>query len=119
VLVLGVLGTLAIATVDLLLGGRLSMFFDLAFITLCLGLGLLPRPDASYGVAFVPPVVLVLAFALIAAVDPALVTDEAHGLGHAVLGGLSEHAGSLAVGYALCLAALGLRLRGGLSPRTG
>jgi len=115
----GLAGTLALALIDLLLGGQLSMFFDLGFITLCLGLGVLPRRDASYAAAFVPPLVLIVTFALLGAARPEAVGHPDDGIIEAVIAGLTVHAAALAIGYALCLAALGLRLRDPLSPRTG
>jgi len=119
VLLVGLTGTLAVASVDLLLSGRLTMFFDLAFITLCLWLGRLPARDASYVVAFVPPLLLVGVFAILGAVRPGLLEHPGDGVVQAVIAGLTDHAGALAVGYALCLGALGARLSGRLSPRTG
>jgi hypothetical protein len=107
----GLLGTLTIALVDLALGGRLSMFFDLGFITLCLGLGLLPRRESSYVVAFAPPLVLMASFALIGVVDAGVVGHPDDGMVQSVITGLTNHAAPLAIGYALCLGALGLRQR--------
>ena len=47
VLLVGLTGTLAVASVDLFLSGRLTMFFDLSFITLCLWVGRLPARDRA------------------------------------------------------------------------
>lgn len=118
-LLVGLVGTLAVGSIDLLLSGRLTMFFDLAFITLCLWLGRLPARDASYVVAFVPPVLLVVFFAVLGGVRPGLLGHPGDGILQTVVAGLTDHAGALAVGYALCLGALGARLGGRLSPRTG
>ena len=121
VLALGLASTLALAGVDLGLAGRLTMFFDLGFITLCLGLGRLPSRRASYAVAFVPPAILVVVFGLLGAFDPSLVGHRGDDLLQVVIAGLTGHAAALAVGYALCLAALAARLPRdrGLRPRTG
>lgn len=115
---LGLLGTLALAAADLLLSGRLTMFFDLGFITLCLGLGQLPSKDASYVVAFAPPLVLTLALAVLGAIDAEAVGHPDDGTVAAVIAGLTGHAAALAIGYALCLGALGARVSK-VSLRTG
>ena len=112
---LGLFGTLALAAVDLLLSGRLTMFFDLGFITLCLGLGRLPGKEASYVVAFAPPLVLTLAFAALGLIDAGAVGHADDGTFAAVIAGLTGHAAALGIGYALCLGGLGARV----SLRTG
>jgi hypothetical protein len=111
VLAFGVLATLAIATIDLTLSGRLTMFFDLAFITLCLGLGQLPRRDALFFVAFLPPLVLVLSFGVLGIVHPDGISQVEEGVLQSMIRGLTDHAAALAIGYGLCLATLGLRQR--------
>ena len=118
VLGVGLGSALLIALLDLVLTGRLTMFFDLSFITLCLGLGQLPRRDALFVVAFAPPAVLVAAFVFLGIVDPDTLGNHDDGVFQAVLTGLIHHAAALAIGYALCLAALGLRHRE-LATRTG
>jgi len=110
---------LAVATADLLMSGRLTMFFDLAFITLCLGLGQLPRRDALFVAAFAPPLVMVPTFALLGIVNPDGIGEAADGVLQTVLTGLTHHAAALAIGYALCLAALGARATSRVSLRTG
>ena len=110
---------LATAGVDLVLSGRLTMFFDLVFITACLGLASRVRADAMFVACFAPPAVMVLAFAIIAVVDPGVVGQPDDGLLQSVIAGLTDHAAALAVGYALCLGALGVRQRDRLRPRTG
>lgn len=121
ILQVGVLCCLGVGLLDWALTGRLSQFFDLCFITLCLALGRLARREASYAAAFVPPAVLVTALTVLALLDRDLVGEAGAGLGSAVLAGLAAHAAALGVGYALCLAALGIRLRtpAPVSPRTG
>ena len=121
VLALGLAGTLTLAGIDLGLAGRLTMFFDLGFVTLCLGLGRLPSRRASYAVAFAPPALLVMVFGLLAVIDPGLLGHRGDDLLQAVIAGLTGHAAALAAGYALCLAALAARLprERELRPRTG
>ena len=120
VLAFGLVGTLTLATIDLVLSGRLTMFFDLAFITLCLGLGHLPRREAIFSVAFLPPLVLVLTFTVLGTLDPESLGHVEDGVLQSVIRGLTDHAAALAIGYALCLATLGLRQRSLVGPtRTG
>jgi len=119
VLVLGLGGCVGIVAVDLLLSGRLTMFFDLAFITLCLALTPLVRADGVFLACFLPPVMMVAVFGLVHLVDPEAIGNRDDGLLQSVIAGLTAHAAALAIGYAICLVALGLRLRGPLSPRTG
>jgi len=116
---LGLLGTLTLAAVDLLLSGRLTMFFDLGFITLCLGLGRLPGKEASYVVAFAPPLVLTTTFVVLGLIDADLLGHPDDGAFAAVMSGLTGHATALGIGYALCLVGLGARVTTGISPRTG
>jgi len=114
----GIALTLAVAAADLLMSGRLTMFFDLGFITLCLGLGRLPARDASYVVAFAPPLVLTLALAILTVTGAEALGRPDDGTFAAVIAGLTGHAAALGIGYALCLGALGARVSR-VSPRTG
>ncbi|GAB2876146.1 DUF6542 domain-containing protein [Nocardioides pacificus] len=111
VIVLGVAVALTTVVLDLFLSGRLSLFFDLCFIVLCLGLALLVRPGDFFTVGILPPLIMLAVFLLLAAVAPGTVADERDGVVQAVISGLFTHATSLAVGYVLALAALAVRTR--------
>ena len=69
---LGVAVTLTAVSIDVLLVGRLTLFFDLCFMVLCLGLAALVRRRDFYLVALLPPVLLTAVFAFVALVarDP-------------------------------------------------
>lgn len=110
---------LALAGLDLLLGGRLSMFFDLAFISLCLGQAALVRDDHSFAASFGPPVQMIAAFIVLAVIDPTVLGQSHDSVVQSVIAGLTGHATALAIGYALFLVALWSGQSGrGMSPDT-
>jgi len=111
VAVLGLAATLTVVALDLLLGGHLSLFFDLSFVVLCLGLALLVRPDDFFTVGVLPPLIMVVVFALLGALSPGSVAHEGDSVVQSVVSGLAIHSGALLGGYALCLATLALRQR--------
>ena len=55
---------------------------------------------------------LVLSFIVLGTVDPDGLGHVEDGVLQSVIRGLIDHAATLAIGYALCLATLGLRQRG-------
>ncbi|WP_133241252.1 DUF6542 domain-containing protein [Nocardioides gansuensis] len=113
----GQLVTLAIAVVltlvaiDVLLVGQLSYFFDLGFVTACLGLALLVRPREFLLLAALPPLVMVAVFALLAPLDPDVVAEPGDNVVQALVSGIAHHSGALVAGYALFLGCLVLRHR--------
>ena len=111
VVALGVAVALTVIVVNVAMVGRVSMFFDLWFVLLCLGLALLVRPRDFFTVGVLPPLLMVGAFVLIGAARPDVVADASDGVIQAVVSGLSHHAGALIVGYALCLGVLAIRHR--------
>jgi hypothetical protein len=70
VVVLGVAVTLVVVAIDLLLGGELSLFFDLCFVALCLGLALAVRPGDFFTVGVLPPLLLLVTCTLLGVVAP-------------------------------------------------
>jgi hypothetical protein len=110
VVVLGLALTLTAVAVDVLLVGRLSLFFDLCFVALCLGLAALVRRRDFYLVALLPPVLMVVVFGFVALVARDAVADPRDSVLQAVVSGVATHGISLFVGYALCLGWLGWRL---------
>ena len=107
---LGVAVTLTAVSIDVLLVGRLSLFFDLSFMALCLGLAALVRRQDFFFVALLPPLLLTAVFGFIALVARDAVADPRDSLLQAVVSGVATHGIALFVGYALCLGWLGWRL---------
>lgn len=113
VVVLGVAVALTLVALDLLLVGRLSLFFDLSFVALSLGLAFVVRRDDFFTVGVLPPLIMVAVFALLAVVARGAIANPDDGFVQAVVTGLATHSAALAGGYALCLGALALRQRQG------
>jgi hypothetical protein len=108
---LGVALTLTAVSVDMLLSGRLTLFFDLCFVALCLGLAALVRRRDFYVVALLPPALMTLVFTFIALVARDVVADPRDSVFQAVVSGVATHGVALFAGYALCLGWLAWRLR--------
>ena len=107
---LGVAVTLTAVSIDVLLAGGLTFFFDLCFMALCLALATLVRRRDFYMVALLPPVLMTAVFGFVALVARDAVADPRDSLLQAVVSGVATHGVALFVGYALCLGWLGWRL---------
>lgn len=107
---LGVALTLTAVSIDVLLVGRLSLFFDLCFMGLCLGLAALVRRRDFFLVALLPPLLMISVFGFVALVARGAVADPGDSLVQAVVSGVATHGIALFIGYALCLGWLGWRL---------
>ena len=107
---LGVAVTLTAVSIDVLLAGSLTFFFDLCFMALCLALATLVRRRDFYLVALLPPVLMTAVFGFVALVARDAVADPRDSLLQAVVSGVATHGVALFVGYALCLGWLGWRL---------
>src|SRR5688500_2107208 len=107
---LGVAVTLTAVSIDVLLVGRLTLFFDLCFVVLCLGLAALVRRRDFFLVALLPPVLLTVVFGFIALVARDAIADPSDSVLQAVVSGVATHGIALFVGYALCLGWLAWRL---------
>ena len=107
---LGVAVTLTAVSIDVLLAGSLTFFFDLCFMALCLALATLVRRRDFYLVALLPPVLMTAVFGFVALVARDAVADPRDSLLQAVVSGVATHGVALFVGYALCLGWLGGRL---------
>ncbi|MFW6774217.1 DUF6542 domain-containing protein [Nocardioides sp. CPCC 205120] len=112
VVLLGVVGVLGLLGLDLLLGPTVGLFFDLCFIVLCLGLAVLVDRADVFVVGVLPPLLLVGAFSLVAALAPGALARPDDGAVQALVTGVLHHAVGLGVGYALCLATLAARMTG-------
>ena len=111
VVLLGTVAVTAVAACDLALGGRLSLFFDLGFVTLCLGLPVLVRPADLFTAAVLPPLLMGGLLVLLALLAPAGVGARDDTFLPALIAGLSAHSVALTAGYAVCLAVLAVRCR--------
>ena len=107
---LGVAVALTAVSIDVLLVGRLTLFFDLCFMVLCLGLAALVRRSDFYLVALLPPVLMTLVFGFVALVARGAIADPSDSVLQAVISGVATHGVALFIGYALCLGWLGWRL---------
>jgi hypothetical protein len=111
VVALGAALALTIVVLDVALVGRVSLFFDLCFVVLCIALALKVRPTDFFTVGVLPPLIMVGVFALLGLTRPAVIADPGDGVVQAVVSGLSHHSGALVAGYLLCLATLAVRQR--------
>lgn len=102
---------LTAVVIDLLVGGHISLFFDLCFVLLCVGLALAVRPTDFFTVGVLPPLLMVGVFVLIGISRPTVLGNAGDSTLQAVITGLSEHSIALVTGYLLCLAVLYIRQR--------
>ena len=109
VVALGLALALTVVVLDIGIGGRVGLFFDLAFVGVCLALALLIRPEDFFTAGVLPPLIMVAVFVLVAISHRVAIASGDAGLVHAVIVGLSGHAVALGVGYAACLACLAVR----------
>ncbi len=108
---LGVAVTLTAVSIDVVLVGELSMFFDLTFVVVCLALATLVRRRDFWTVGLLPPLLLVAVFAFLALVARDTIADPRDNVVQAVVSGVAHHSAALLAGYVLCLACLGWRAR--------
>lgn len=111
VVALGAALSLTAVFLDVWLVGRLTIFFDLCFVALCLGLAALVRRQDFFLVALLPPLLMVAVFAFVSLVARDAVADPRDNLVQAVVSGVATHGVALFAGYALCLGWLAWRLR--------
>jgi hypothetical protein len=111
VVALGMALALTTVVVDLAVVGRVSFFFDLCFVALCLGLALAVRPADFFTVGVLPPLIMMAVFVLLGLARPGVIAHPDDGVIQAVVSGLSRHSTALVIGYALCLACLAIRHR--------
>jgi hypothetical protein len=106
---LGLALTLTVAVLDVGIGGRVGLFFDLAFVAVCLTLAMLVRPEDFFTVGVLPPLIMLVVFVLVGVSHRIAIAPDGDGLVRAVITGLSHHAVALAIGYAGCLLCLAVR----------
>ena len=108
---LAVLGGLVVLALDLLLGPRVGVLFDIGFVLLCLAAALAVHPRDFFGVGVLPPLLLLGLITLAAIIDTASVADPGDGLIQAVVSGLAHRATALMTAYVLVLGVLAIRQR--------
>jgi hypothetical protein len=111
VVALGLAVALTVTVLDLVLFGRVSLFFDVCFVLLCVGLALAVRPSDFFTVGVLPPMLMVVVYTLLGVTRPDVIADPGDGVIQAVVAGLAHHSGALVVGYVLCLVTLAVRHR--------
>lgn len=111
VVTLGVAVMLSVVAVQHLTLGRLGLFFDLCFVTVCLALALRVRRESFYAVGLLPPLLMLGLLVLLALTAPGTVARPGDGVVQAVVAGFAHHAAGLAAGYAAALGALFWRRR--------
>jgi hypothetical protein len=109
VIVSALVAAAACAAADLFLTGKLTMFFDLCFIVVCLVSAMAVRRRDFFTTGVLPPLLFAAVVAILAFRNPATFV-QAGGLGKAFMTGLAQHATALVSGYAIALAALACRL---------
>lgn len=109
VVTISALSAVAVAWLNIGLAGRLSLFFDLTFVVLCLVAALAVRPSDFFAVGVMPPLLVLGVVSMLAVVARGTVADEVDGVVQAVVSGLAHHAGGLVAGYAVTLGVLALR----------
>jgi hypothetical protein len=103
--------TLTAATVDIALAGRLGLFFDICFVTICLAAALMVRPRDFFTVGVLPPLLLLGTMVLVALNGAQVIAARHDSVIQAVITGLAHHAIALFVGYTASLVTLVLRQR--------
>lgn len=109
VVTLSVCVSAVIVTTDLALTEKLSLFYDLAFVTLCVVAALSVRPHDFFVVGVLPPLLMLATVLVLAFVDRGAIADKVDGVVQALVSGLAHHAGALVAGYGLVLGILALR----------
>jgi uncharacterized protein DUF6542 len=109
VVALGAALALTAVVIDVAVVGRVSLFFDLCFVTMCVAVALTVRPTDFFTVGVLPPLLMVGVFTLLGVTRPEAIADRRDGVVQAVVSGLSHHSVALVVGYLLCLGCLALR----------
>jgi hypothetical protein len=100
---------LTVVVLDLGIDGRLGLFFDIAFVAVCLGVAMMVRPADFFTAGVLPPLVMLVVFVLVGLSDRGALGSRDAGLVSAVASGLAHHAVALGVGYAGCLLCLAVR----------
>ncbi|MGH3814353.1 MAG: hypothetical protein ACRDUV_18195 [Pseudonocardiaceae bacterium] len=104
-----VLAVAALVVFDVALTERLSQFFDLGFVVVGLCAAVVVGENGFFAVGVLPPLLLGVLVAVLAALDPATLTATHLPLVATWLTGLAHHVTALVTTHALVLTALALR----------
>ena len=104
-----VLLLLVTVVTDLLLTERLTLFFDLTFVTICVVAALAVRPRDFFVIGVFPPLLMAGTALVLTLLARDAIADPGDGPVQGWVSGLAHHAGALVAGYALTLAILSLR----------
>lgn len=102
------LAAAAVAVVDLALVGRLSFFFDVSFVVVCLVAAMAVRPRDLFTAAVLPPLAFAGVIAGVALIWPDAIAANSS-LSKTFLTGLAAHAVGLVGGYAAALLTVAAR----------
>jgi len=94
---------------DIALGHDLGLLFDLGFITVCVGLGLLAEVEDFFLAAVLPPLMMLGCLLLVGIAIPAAVGFPSAGAVEGVIAGVAHHSWALGLGYVVSLVMLGVR----------
>jgi hypothetical protein len=100
---------LTVAVLDLLMSGRVGLFYDLAFVSLCAAAAVAVRHGDFFVIGVWPPLAMLAVMALFAIADPGTVAEASDGAVQATVTGLSSHSLGLLAGYGVCLVTLAWR----------
>jgi hypothetical protein len=109
VVALGLALSLSVVVLDVGMRGEVDLFFDVAFVAVCLTVAILVRPEDFFTAGVLPPLVMLVVFALVAVSHPHALGARDAGFVATVVGGLAQHAVALGIGYAGCLLCLAIR----------
>ena len=114
VVALGTALALTAVVLDRWMTGRLSFFYDLCFVAICLLVAYRVAKGEFYPITIYPPLLMLGVLVLLALTDRGAVAEADDHFVQAVVTGLATHALALAVGYAVCLSVLQTRGDGSL-----
>lgn len=106
---MALVAVLSTAALNLALTGRLSLFFDLTFVVVCLVTAFAVRPRDFFVAGVLPPLLMLATVVSLAVLARGAVAEAVDSLTQAVVSGLAHHAGGLVAGYASALIVLALR----------
>lgn len=95
--------------VNVLVGGEITLVFDIAFVAICIGTALAVAPRDFFVAGVLPPLLMFGSFLILAMIRRDAIAERGDGLIQAVISGLAHHAGALIAGYGITLVILALR----------
>lgn len=96
---------------NLLIVGRLGVFFDVPFVVVCVAAALAVRPRDFFKVGVLPPLLMLSVMVIVGLVHRVSIAAANDGLVQAVVSGLAHHSGALLAGCVTALVVLAIRQR--------